>query len=159
MKVFPSNKYHFKLIDDDSVTLERLTRRIEKSERLISKRTEKSFIGLINGNEFRLISSETGKGALCVLNGKIKNQEGTAVVEINTPFKVIFSIFMLLPIIGLLFQIVNKTENFSFIFIIVCILQIVLIRYFFIELFFRIFSKQSVNKLSDVLDTEWIDRI
>lgn len=61
MSIFPSIIYEFKLINGQTETLERLNRRTEESESLISKVTEKSFIGKVKNNNFRIISSNTEK--------------------------------------------------------------------------------------------------
>jgi len=156
MKIFPSSVYDFKLINNEKETIERLKRRTENSENLISKITEKSFIGNIKENQFKIISSNIGKGAFCTLNGKINKENGEVIVEINKPFKILLSIFMFLPIIAIIIQLITKPSDFNPIFILVCIGQILIIRFFFIEIFYKILSKQSINKLSDVLDTEWI---
>ena len=156
MKIFPSSFYEFKLINDQSETIERLKRRTENSENLVSKFTDKSFVGKINGNNFKIISSNIGKGAFCTLNGNINQKNGEVFIEINKPFKILLSIFMFFPIIALMIQIITRPTEFNPIFIIVCLGQILIIRFFFIGIFYRILSKQSINKLSDILDTEWI---
>ena len=47
------------MIEQES--LERLNRRTEKSENLTSQYTDKTFRGIINGDEFKLISSQLEK--------------------------------------------------------------------------------------------------
>lgn len=160
MNIFPTSYYQFKLIDDEIKTLERLERRTEISNSLISAKTEKSFIGTINRNQFQIISSEIGVGAFCVLNGKIEKDKGNIKVEINKPFKIIFSLFFLFPLIGLIFQCVKNQEiTHILIMILVAVLQILIIRFLMLELIYRILSKKSINKLKDVLDVEWINKV
>ena len=72
MNFFPTKKYTFSLIDTDDKSIERLKRRTYNSDSLISKTTDKSFIGIINVNDFKVISSERGIGAFCILDGEIK---------------------------------------------------------------------------------------
>ncbi|RLZ06382.1 hypothetical protein [Faecalibacter macacae] len=156
MKIFPSSIYEFSLIDDQNETIERLNRRTENSDNLISKITNKSFIGKIDKNKFKIISSDIGKGAFCTLNGQINNKIGEVVVEINKPFKILLSILMLFPIVGFIIQLILKVEEFNPIFIIVILAQILILRFVFIEIAYKFLSKQSINKLSDVLDTEYI---
>ena len=67
MKIFPSKTKQFSLISTQQDSLERLKRRTKKSDRLTSQFTDKSFIGTIENNTFRIISSTIGKGAFCVL--------------------------------------------------------------------------------------------
>ena len=155
MKIFPTKALKFKLIDDQAETLDRLNRRTEKSKNLTSAHTDKSFRGIINGNEFKIISSVIGKGAFCVMTGEIESDRGNVKVEIHKAFRVLLSVFLLFPIFGLIAMIVNGTEEFSPIFILVMIGQILIIRYAFIGLLFNNTSKQSLNRLRDVLDFEW----
>ena len=156
MKIFPSKELKFKLIDDQADTLNRFKRRTEKSENLTSQYTDRSFRGVINENKFKVISSAIGKGAFCVMTGAIESDMGNVQVEIHKAFRIILSLFLLFPIIGIIATTANGAEEFSPVSILVVIGQILLIRYVLIELAFRFFSKESLNRLRDVLDFEWI---
>ena len=158
MNIFPKSVYTFKIIGEETETLERLKRRTEASESLTSKITDRSFIGIIKENTFRIISSEIGKGAFCVLTGKIVNKDGQVEVEINKAFRILLSVFLCFPFVGLIAQFFSNTEEFSLIFILVAILQLLMIRYVFIEFAFRRFSKSSLSKLSDVLDIDHLTK-
>lgn len=156
MKIFPTIEQEFKLIDNQVETLNRLNRRTEKSENLSSAHTDKSFRGIINGNEFKLISSVIGKGAFCVMTGIIDTDKGNVKVEIHKVFRVLLSILLLLPIIGFVTMTISGMQEFSPILILILVGQILIIRYLFIGLAFRFLSKESMNRFSDVLDLEWI---
>jgi hypothetical protein len=156
MKIFPIKEIKFKLIGDQAEALDRLNRRTEKSESQISARTDKSFRGIINGNKFKIISSTIGKGAFCVMTGKIDANSGNVKVEIHIVFKVLLSILIMFPIIGFIAITITDTEEFSPILILVVIGQMLIIRYAFIGLAFKFTSKESLNRLRDVLDFEWI---
>jgi hypothetical protein len=97
MNIFPKSDYTFKIIGVETETLERLKRRTEQSESLTSKITDKSFRGIIKDNTFKLISSEIGKGAFCVLTGEIDNKDGQVEVKINKAFRILLSVFIMLP--------------------------------------------------------------
>ena len=155
MNIFPTKEKEFKLIDDQAETLNRLNRRTEKSENLTSQYTDKSFRGMINGNEFKVISSVIGKGAFCVMTGKINSDSGNVKVEIHKVFRVLLSVFLCFPVIGMIAIIWSKAQEFSPILILVMIGQILMIRYVFIGLAFKFLSKDSLNRLRDVLDFEW----
>lgn len=155
MNIFPTKEREFKLIDDQAETLNRLNRRTEKSENLTSQYTDKSFRGIINGNEFKVISSVIGKGAFCVMTGKINSESGNVKVEIHKVFRILLSIILCFPVIGISAMIISGAEEFSPIFILVAIGQVLMIRYLFIGLAFKFLSKESLNKLRDVLDFEW----
>ena len=156
MNIFPTIEKKFKLIDDQEETLNRLQRRTEKSENLTSQYTNKSFRGMINGNEFKVISSIIGKGAFCVLTGKINAESGHVKVEIHKAFRIILSIILCFPIVGIAIAILTGAEEFAPILILVVILQVLMIRYIFIGLAFKFLSNTSLDRLRDVLDFEWI---
>ena len=155
MKIFPTKEISFRLIDSHDEPLDRLKRRTEHSENLTSQYTDKSFRGKVNGTRFKIISSAIGRGAFCVLTGEISNDQGKVKVEIHKVFRVLLSLFLMFPIIGLLIMIISGTEDFSPIMILVVIVQILIIRYAFIGLAFRFLSKSSLDRLRDVLDIEW----
>jgi hypothetical protein len=66
---------------------------------MTSNFTDKSFRGIVDGDEFKIISSEIGKGALCVMTGKIDNDNSYVNVEIKKAFRILFSIISFMPII------------------------------------------------------------
>lgn len=156
INIFPFSVYEFKLINGQNETFERLERRTLKSDKFSSKYTDKSFIGKIQNNSFKLISSNIGKGAFCTLTGFIKDEHGEILVEINKPFRTLIVAMELFPFLALAIQLFSKPNQFSPIMVVVCILQVLIIRFLFVEIFFKIISKQSIKQLSDVLDTEWI---
>ena len=152
MKIFPTKEIKFRIVDNKEKTLERLKRRTEKSKKLTSQHTNKSFRGIINQNEFKIISSEIGFGVLPVMTGIIEENEGNVMVEIHKVFKVFFGIFLCFPIIAILIALLNNFEEFSPILILVGIIQVLFIRYIFIGLAFNFLSKKSLDRLRDVID-------
>lgn len=157
MKIYPSSSYNFKLIDEENDSLGSLMRRTEISESLVSKMTEKSFIGTVSESGFKVINSEIGIGALCVLSGNVHNQIGQVNIELNKAFKILFSVILCLPIIAVISVLFQESSDFPLFLIVIVIFQILLIRYLMIELFFRFASKRSLNRLIDVLDAELVD--
>jgi hypothetical protein len=83
MNIFPIKKKDFKLIGNQPETISRLERRTKNSQRLTSQYTDKSFIGNVDGNKFKIISSSIGKGAFCVMKGEINSKNGHVKVEIH----------------------------------------------------------------------------
>lgn len=156
MKLFPTKELNFRLVNDQAETLDRLNRRTERSDNLTSQFTDKSFRGQIDKNEFKLISSTIGRGAFCVMSGQINSVDGSVKVEIHKVFQILLTIILLLPLVGFLIMAINQTDKFSPIMILVAIGQILMIRYVFIELVFRFLSRESLNRLKDVLDFDWI---
>ena len=156
MKAFPSKELKFKLHDSQTETLQRLNRRTEKSERLTSAKTDKTFRGVIHGNEFKIISSAVGKGAFCVMTGVIEGDKGRVGVQIHKAFRILSGILLLLPILALLISVLKDSIDFSPFLILVTIGQILMIRFIIIELVFQQLSRDSLNRLRDVLDAEWL---
>lgn len=155
MKIFPTKELRFNLINDQDESINRLKRRTEKSQALTSQFTDKSFRGFINGYEFKLISSTIGLGAFCVMTGSIETSRGIVKVEINKAFRVLSSILMFLPLIAIIFTVINQEDTFSPILILVGVFQILIIRFGFIGMAFKFLSRESLNRLRDVLDLEW----
>ncbi len=156
MKLFPTKELSFRLVNNQAETIDRLNRRTERSDNLTSQFTDKSFCGQIDGNEFKLISSTIGRGAFCVMSGQINSVDGSVKVEINKVFQILLTIILLLPLVGFLIKAINQTDKFSPIMILVAIGQILMIRYVFIGLAFRFLSRESLNRLQDVLDLDWL---
>ena len=154
MKIFPTKEIKFRLIDNEEATLERLKRRTEYSKNLTSSYTDKTFRGIIKDNTFKIISSEIGKGALCVMSGKIENKKGFVNLEVNKPFKVLFSILFILPVIAIIFQTITNPKDII-IYILVAIGQLFIIRFIFLTIFFSKMYKHSINRLRDVLDIQY----
>ena len=153
MKLFPTREHEFRLVNNEVESMNRLKRRTEKSKNLTTNFTDKSFRGILNGNEFKIISS-SGKGALCIMDGKIIGKKGFVKVEIHKVFRILLSILYTFPFIGFFIFLATENENF-YILVLVLIGQLLMIRYFFIELFFFISSRSCLNRLRDVLDFEW----
>lgn len=156
MRIFPTKELKFKLIDSQEETLNRLNRRTEKSEKLISQHTDKSFRGIINGNQFKLISSAIGKGAFCVMSGEINSDSGNVKVEIHKAFKILLSILLCLPTIAIITLILTKPHELLPFLILIMIGQVLIIRYVFIGLAYNFLSKDSLSRLRNVLDCEWV---
>jgi hypothetical protein len=89
------------------------------------------------------------------LTGEINNKKGQVKVEINKVFQILLSVFLCFPILGLIAQIIAERGNGSILFLPVAIFQFLMIR-LFIEIVFRRFSKANLNRLSDVLDIEYL---
>ncbi len=90
------------------------------------------------------------------MSGTIESDKGNVKVEIHNVFRVLLSIILCFPIIAVLLILLTEQEEQSLTFILAVIGQVFIIRYVFIGLAFKILSKQSLNRLQDVLDVEWI---
>ncbi len=138
MKIFPTKELKFKLIDDQAETLNRLNRRTEKSENLTSSHTDKSFRGIIKGNEFKLISSAIGKGAFCVMTGVIETDKGNVKIEIYKVFRILLSIILCFPIVGILITILTGQDEPNTIFNLLVSVKILIITHACIDFAFKL---------------------
>ena len=89
MNIFPTKNYEFELLFDRSEALSELEKNTMITNSLVSEWTKKEFIGQVNKNGFRIISSKRGRGAFCVLNGNLESKNGTLKIEIHKAFRVI----------------------------------------------------------------------
>ncbi|EDP95013.1 hypothetical protein U8527_08285 [Kordia algicida OT-1] len=158
MKFFPTTERSFRLIDTQSKTIDRLKRRTDPSEKLTFKYTDRSFRGMITENKFKLISSAIRKNVFCVMKGEINDKTGYVCVEIHKAFKVLLSIILCFPMVGITIAILVDKEKFHPVLILVAILQFLMIRYIFIAFAFKYASGYSMNRLRDVLDVEFINK-
>jgi len=154
MKLFPNRNYIVKLKDDRLTTLNELKRNTKLTNNLVSEYTDKAFIGKVNDSGFKIISSEIGRGAVCVFIGELQDSFGNLEIRIHNAFKVMFSLIMLMPIIGLgILLFINEIENAIYI-IFPLIMGVVFVRFVFIELSFRFISKTGMKKLNKIIGIE-----
>ncbi len=151
MKLFPKRNFIVELSESNSIAMAELKRNTDITDSLISDWTKKAFRGQVNESGFKIISSEIGRGAICVLNGKFDGKTGEIEVRIHKAFKVMFSILMLMPIIG--FGIVALTSGMeeSLGIIIPMVMGIVFVRFALMELSFHFVSKVGLNKLTQII--------
>ena len=158
MKLFPTKNFTAELRSDYSISMENLKSNTDITDSLTSDWTKKAFRGQVNENGFKIISSEIGRGAICVLIGKFNRKTGEIEVRIHKAFKVMFSILMIMPIVG--FGITTLTNGIekSFGIIIPMLMGIVFVRFVFIELSFRFISNTGINKLTDILTIKELNK-
>jgi len=89
------------------------------------------------------------------MTGKINSDNGNVKVEIHKVFRILLSIILCFPVIGIVALLLSDAKEFSPILILVLIGQVLMIRYVFIGLAFKLLSKASLYRLRDVLDFEW----
>ncbi|MGL4598112.1 MAG: hypothetical protein ACRCYO_11305 [Bacteroidia bacterium] len=154
MKLFPTSTYSYRIFGDEAETLDRLIRRTETTSRMVSQLTDKSFCGIVMNRKFKLISSEIGIGAFCVLTGEIEGKDGRVFIEINKPFRIMLCVLMLMLFLSIALEFISHRENFSIVLILFAIFLVLIIRFVLIEYLFKRLSKRSLRRLSDILDME-----
>lgn len=158
MKLFPTKYFTAELRSDYSISMQNLKSNTDITDSLTSDWTKKEFRGQVSENGFKLISSEIGRGAICVLIGKFEGKSGKIEVRIHNAFKVLFSILLLMPIIGIVITLLTKQIEKPFGLILPLIIGIVFVRFIFIELSFRFISNTGINKLIEILTIKQLNR-
>ena len=158
MKLFPTKNFMAELRSDYSISMQNLKSSTDITDSLTSDWTKKEFRGQVNEKGFKLISSEIGRGAVCVLIGKFDGKTGEIEVRIHKAFKVMFSILMLMPIIGFVIAILTNGIEKSYGIIIPTIMGILFVKFIFIELGFRFISNTGINKLTDILTIKELNK-
>ena len=151
MKLFPSKYFTVELREDRMTTLNELKRNTKLTDNLISSYTDKKFIGQVNDSGFKIISSEIGRGAVCVFVGELQDSLGEVEIRIHNAFKVMFSILLLYPFIGFGLIAYNQGFEEAIKFLPILIIGLFFIRFVFIELSFRFISKTGLNKLTKTI--------
>src|SRR5690606_2208846 len=151
MKIFPTNKYEFEMTKESSDALSELEKNTMITDSLVSEWTKKTFIGQVNDNGFKIISSKPGRGAFCVLNGKLESKHGTLEITIHKAFRVMLSLIFLFPIIGFLIAIFTQEKEIIVSLIIPTLMSLVVFRFIFTELAFRIISSYGLKKLTEII--------
>ena len=151
MNIFPIKHYEIELLNDSSKALLELENNTMITDSLSSEWTKKAFIGQVNENGFKIISSEPGRGAFCVLNGKLESQKGSVEITINKAFRIMLSIIFLLPIVGFMISFFIKEIEISISLILPTLISIVVFRFILTEIAFRIISKKGLKKLTKII--------
>ena len=131
--------------------MDNLKQNTKLTDRLVSEHTDKEFIGQVNDSGFKIISSEIGRGAICVSVGELQDSFGNLEIRIHKAFKVMFSILMLMPISGFVIAVITNGIQNSIGILIPMFMGILFVRFVFIELSFRFNSKTGLNKLNRVI--------
>ena len=158
MKLFPSKNFIVELKSDYSISMENLKLNTDITDSLTSARTNNEFRGQVNKKGFKIISSEIGRGAFCILNGKFNERKGEIEVRIHNVFKVMLSIILLYPLAG--FGIIFYQEGIqkAVELLPAFLISFVFIRFVLIELSFRFISNTGINKLTKTLNIIEIKR-
>jgi hypothetical protein len=151
MKLFPTNNYQFELKKDSSDALLELEKNTLITESLVSEWTKKVFIGQVNKNSFKIISSKPGRGAFCVLVGQLDSKRGTLEIRIHKTFQIMLSLIYLFPIIGFTIALFTEKKEVIISLIIPTIMAIITFRFIMTELAFRIISKNGLKKLTKII--------
>jgi hypothetical protein len=157
MKLFPNKSFKVKLIHDRATSLNNLKEYTKLTNKLVSVYTDKEFIGQVDDCRFEIISCEIGRGAVCVFLGELQDSIGTVEIQIHKAFKVIFSILMVMPVIGFGVSVAMIGIEHSLEIGVAMIVEILFVRFVFIELSFCFISRIGLNKLIKIVGINVLD--
>jgi hypothetical protein len=147
MKIFPEKDYSIELNKDSSLVISELKNQTLSKEQFVTNWNNQSFIGKIETNEFEVKLSKKLIGEFCVLNGKLENGKGKLKIRTGKIIKIIFIAIVLFALSGIITAIFRT--DFELIFHLV--MTILVMRFIFLELGFRLTSKIVINKLSKII--------
>jgi hypothetical protein len=147
MKIFPESDYSIELNNDSISAISELKKLTLSKEQFVANWNNQTFIGEIKENKFEIKLSKKVFGEFCVVNGKLENRKGKLKIRTSKIFKIIFVAIILFSLSGIIVAIIqNKLEV-----IFKGVMIILVVRFFFLELGFRIASKYTLNKLIETI--------
>lgn len=147
MKIFPESKFSIELNNTSTSAIPELKNRTLSKEQFVTNWNNQTFIGEIKKNEFEIKLSKKLIGEFCVINGKLDDRKGILVIQTSKFFKIISGAVALFSLSGIIVSIIQNKLELIFDFII----TILIMRFIFLELGFRLFSKYTLNKLSEII--------
>lgn len=147
MKIFPEKDYLIELNNDSSIAISKLKNQTLPKEQYVTNWKDQAFIGEIKNNEFEVILSKELYGSFCTLKGRIDKKRGTLKVLTSKKIKIIF-ISIILFIISGIFGAIFYAEMIT---LLKLIIAIPVFRFVFLELVFRIISKNAIDKLTEII--------
>ncbi|WP_405567129.1 hypothetical protein [Polaribacter sp. Asnod6-C07] len=148
MKIFPNKDYSIELNKDSLSAITDLKNQTLSKDQFVVNWNNQSFIGKVEKNKFELKISKKIIGEFCVIKGKLENQKGTLEIRTGKIIKIIFVAIVLFAFLGIITAII-KTE-WELIFNLA--MTILVMRFIFLELGFKLASKNGINKLSEIIE-------
>lgn len=149
MKLFPSSNFSVDISMESSKAMMELKSNTDLTDSLTSSRTNKAFRGQVNRSDFKVISSEIGRGAFCIISGQFENQNGRMKIDIHPVFKVLLTILLFFPTVVICIAIILDRSQIGL--LIPLIMHFVFVRFVLIEISFRLISRTAMRKLTDII--------
>ncbi|GGG60569.1 hypothetical protein [Bizionia arctica] len=159
MKIFPIKKYSITLITECSKAISELKKETLSDGQFVSNWNKQTFIGVINNSDFEIKLSKKLYGGFCVLKGKLEKENGIIEIEINKTLKIILLTLFLFPIFGFLISLIQNGFKNSTELLLPTLMFIIILRFGFIELGFRIISKKGLKELTEIIGIEKIKNV
>src|SRR5690606_21340404 len=117
-----------------------------------------AFIGRIDNNGFKIISSIVGFGAFCVLTGQFQNKKGIIKIQVHKAFRVLLSTLVLFLFIGFGILVFLNGLQTSIDLLIPFILLLLFIRFAFLGLTYKFISKIGLNRLTEIMEITKLEK-
>jgi hypothetical protein len=153
MKIFPESDYLIELNNDSMSAISELKKHTLSKEQFVANWNNQNFIGEIKENEFEIKRSKKLFGEFCVLNGKLENKEGRLKSRTSIILKIIFVAIILFCVSGIIVSIIENKLDLIF----DVVKTVLVMRFVFLELGFRLASKCILNKLTEVIGIKKIN--
>lgn len=150
MKIFPSKKLTIEFKNSAERISEILKINTKESKYLTSQFTEKNFVGTVENNKFQIISSKIGIGAITVFKREITNGCINITTFLNKPFKILFSIILLFPVIAIIVLLFTKGFRETVSILPMLLVHLIFTKFFFINIAFKRSSDLMIKKLVSI---------
>jgi len=147
MRIFPESDYSIELNNDSILSISKLQDLTLSEKQFVTNWNSQVFIGNVKEREFEIRLSKKIPREFCVLKGRFDNRNGILEIRTGKILKIIFVMIMLFSLSGIIVAIIqNKLEL-----IFNLVISIIVVRFIFLELGFRLVSKIAINKLIKVI--------
>ena len=154
MKIFPEKEYSIELNKDSLLGISELKNQTLSEEQFVTNWNNQPFIGKIDKNEFEVKLSKKIIGEFCVLKGKLENEKGTLEIRTGRIIKIIFVAIVLFAVSGIITAIIRTELELIF----HLVMTILVMRYIFLELGFRLVSKSGIDKLTEIIGIKKLNK-
>jgi hypothetical protein len=158
MKIYPTKKYSITLFNEHPKAVFELKKETLRDGQFVSDWNKYSFIGEIDETNFEIKLCKKLYGNFCVFKGRLEGKAGVLEIGIDRTYKFVLFVIFLFPIFGFLTSLFNNGFKNSVVLLFPTIMFIVILRFVFIELGFQIISKKGVNKMSEIIGVEKMNK-
>lgn len=151
MKLFPYNHYTIELQKSISFAMNELQNQTLSNEQFVADWNNQAFIGNVTDNEFQISVSKKLYGSIFIFIGKLENKKNVLSVHISKKAQIIFFILLMFPVLGFIISLFQNGFENSTKLIAPTILTILIFRFVFIEISFRIISNIGLKKLKKII--------
>lgn len=159
MQLFPKQKYSITLLTDSSKALAALEKVTLSDDQFVANWKKQNFLGKVNATDFQIKLSKKLYGGFCDYKGRLEIQNGTIEIGVSKTIKVLAVALFFLSIIGFLVALFGNTNKNTTQLLVQTILFILILRYVFIEMGFRVIAKMGLRKLAQILEIDTLQKL